>query len=102
MAFEMEVIWSTQARKDYFKVLDYLNNNWGLTEVKCFVDKTEEVIELIKKHPETFVASHRKINIRRGFLTKHNSLFYKIKPHKKEIILLAFWDNRQNPRKRKY
>jgi len=77
----MEVIWSNQARKDYYKVLNYLNENWGLTEVKCFVDKTEEVIKLIKKHPKTFVASHRKINIRKGFLTKHNSLFYKIKPH---------------------
>jgi len=102
MAFEMEVVWSNQARKDYYKVLDYLNENWGLTEVKCFADKTEEVVELIKKHPKTFAESHRKINIRKGFLTKHNSLFYKIKPRKKEIILLALWDNRQNPKKRKY
>ena len=43
MVFEMEIAWSNQAQKDYFKVLDYLNENWGLNEVESFVDKTEEV-----------------------------------------------------------
>ena|SRR5690554_481115 len=102
MAFEMEIAWSNQARKDYYKVLDYLHENWGLNEVKNFVDKTEEVLGVIKKHPKTFVESPRKRNVRKGFVTKHNSLFYKVKPYKKEIILLTFWDNRQNPKKLKY
>lgn len=98
----MKIIWSNQAQKDYYKVLAYLYENWGLNEVKSFVDKTEDVIRVIKKHPQTFVESTRKRNYRKGFVTKHNSLFYKVMPYKKEIILLAFWDNRQNPKKLKY
>lgn len=97
MAFEMEIVWSNQAQKDYYKVLAYLHENWGLNEVRSFVDKTEEVLGVIKNHPKTFVESPRKSNVRKGFVTKHNSLFYKVKPYKKEIILLTFWDNRQNP-----
>jgi len=60
MAFEMEIFWSNQARKDYYKVLDYLHENWGVNEVKSFVDKTEEVPGVIKKYPKTFVESPRK------------------------------------------
>jgi plasmid stabilization system protein ParE len=49
MAFEMEIVWTSQARKDYYKILDYLQENWGLNEVKNFIDKTEEVLNVIKK-----------------------------------------------------
>lgn len=98
----MRIVWSNQARKDFYKVLDYLRENWGLNEVKSFVDKTEEVLGVIKKHPKSFVESPLKRNVRKGFVTNHNSLVYKVKPYKKEIILLTFWDNRQNPIKLKY
>lgn len=100
--FDMEIIWSNQARKDYFTVLDYLNKKWGSNEVRSFVKKTEEVLKVIKKHPQTFIESAQKRNVRKGFVTKHNSLFYKVNYNKKEIVLLTFWDNRQNPTKLKY
>jgi len=102
MACEMKIIWSNQARKDYYKILSYLFEHWGLHEVKSFIDKTEDVIELIKIHPNSFIESTRKRHFRKGFVTKHNSLFYRVRPVKKEIILLSFWDNRQNPKKLKY
>ncbi len=38
----------------------------------------------------------------RGFVSKHNSLFYQVKYRKKQIILLTFLDNRQNPEKLNY
>ena len=43
-----------------------------------------------------------KKHFRKGPVTKHNSLSYKVKPNKKEIILLTFWDNRQDPKKLNY
>jgi len=49
-----------------------------------------------------FKTSEKKKNIRKGFVTKHTSLYYRVKPRKKSIELLAFWDNRQNPKKFKY
>ncbi len=35
--FDMEIIWSNQARKDYFTVLDYLNKNWGQTKLEVLL-----------------------------------------------------------------
>ena len=98
----MKITWSAQAKKDYYKVLDYLHENWGINEVKSFIDKTEQVLKAIKKHPQAFIESPQKKHVRKGLVTKHNSLFYKVKPNKKEIILLTFWDNRQNPKKLNY
>lgn len=102
MIFEMKIVWSNQARKDYFTVLDYLYENWGINEVKTFVKKTEDILKVIKKYPQTFIESSKKRNVCKGFVTKHNSVFYKVNDNKKEIILLTFWDNRQNPKKLKY
>jgi plasmid stabilization system protein ParE len=98
----MKVSWSAQAKKDYYKVLDYLHENWSANEVKNFIDKAEEVIKVIQKHPQTFTETTRKKHVRKGLVTKHNYLFYKVKPNKKEIILLTFWDTRQSPNKLKY
>nr|WP_321452847.1 type II toxin-antitoxin system RelE/ParE family toxin [uncultured Carboxylicivirga sp.] len=98
----MKITWSAQAKLDYYKVLDYLNENWSINEVKSFIDKTEEVLNVIKKHPQSFTETSRIKNVRKGLVTKHNYLFYKVMLKKKEIILLTFWDTRQDHQKLKY
>jgi hypothetical protein len=49
-----------------------------------------------------FKASKKKKSVRKGFITEHNSLYYQVKPRKREIELITFWDNRQNPLKNKH
>lgn len=98
----MEVIWSKRAKQDYLNVLEYLHKNWGIKEVRGFVRKTEEAIRTITTNPKSFVASSKRKNVHKGFVSKHNSLFYQVKYRKKQIILLTFWDNRQNPEKLNY
>jgi len=98
----MKIVWSKQAKIDYYKILDYLLEKWGIGVLASFIAKTDEMLEAIKKQPKSFIESAKKKNVRKALITKHNSLFYKIKPFKKEIVLLAFWDNRQNPQKLKY
>jgi hypothetical protein len=44
-----------------------------------------------------FQASRKKKNVRKGLITKHNTLYYRIKPRKKELELIIFWDNRKDP-----
>ena len=44
-----------------------------------------------------FEESRKKKNVRKGFVTKHNTLYYRVRPRKKELQLLLFWDNRQDP-----
>ncbi len=98
----MKIKWTTRAKTDFSKVLEYLNENWGIREVENFINQTDIVLKGIAKNPQMFVESTKKNSVYKGFITKHNSLFYRVKPQKKEILLLTFWDNRQNQKKRKY
>ncbi|RLD61352.1 MAG: hypothetical protein DRJ05_02820 [Bacteroidetes bacterium] len=98
----MKLKWTPTARKTYFSVLDYLYENWTEKEMRSFVDKVEHVLISIKENPFLFESSVKMKNIRKCTITPQNKLFYRVKPRKKEIHLIMFWDNRRNPIKLKY
>ncbi len=98
----MTIIWTEKALKSYFKVADYLQEEWGGSVVDNFTVKVQQLILQIGKMPNMFEVSKKYKNVRKGFITEHNTLYYRVKPGKKEIELLIFWDNRQDPKKLKY
>jgi plasmid stabilization system protein ParE len=98
----VKIRWTPTARLTYFKVLEYLSKTWIIKEVESFIHETEHTIAQIAENPYMFKASKKKRNVRKGFITEYNSLYYRVKPIKKEIQLITFWDNRQNPAKIKY
>ena len=67
-----------------------------------FADEVEKVLSLVAENPEMFQASRKRKNIRKGYISSHNAIYYRVKPNKKELELLTFWDNKQNPEKLKY
>lgn len=96
---QIKITWSPKALKSYIHIADFILEKWSKKEVKKFSDITSSTILQIAQNPELFVASKHKKNIRKGFITKHTSLIYKVKTN--EIELVLFWDNRQNPKKLK-
>lgn len=98
----MTVTWTQRALKSYFKLADYLHEEWGNMVVANFTNEVERVISNIKINPTMFEASSKYSNVRKGFITEHNTLYYRVKPRKKEIELLGFWDNRRDPKKQPY
>lgn len=98
----MKIRWTSKAKSDFNKVLEYLSDNWGIREIENFINQTDSVLQGIAKNPQMFIESTKKRDVRKGLITKHNSLFYKINTQKKEIILLAFWDNRRDPKRVSY
>jgi plasmid stabilization system protein ParE len=98
----MEVRWTPRARRTYFKVLDHLEKAWTEKEILNFINEVDTLLEQIKQNPEMFEESQKKGYVRKGFVTKHNTLFYRIRPRKKELQLLLFWDNRDDPGKLPY
>ena len=92
----MKIRWTPTARLTYFKVLDYILEQWTSIELENFIVKTEHIIAQIAKHPYMFRVSSKKRSVRKGFITEHNTLYYRIKPRIKEIELITFWDNRQD------
>lgn len=46
----MEIVWSDEALKSYFKVLDYLFDNWSNNEIENFESNFDALIERIKNN----------------------------------------------------
>jgi len=98
----MKISWTPTALATYFKVCDYIEQEFDNKSTNDFITKTNKVLELIAKEPLMFEASKTKKNVRKGFVTEQTSLFYRIRKRKEEIEILTFWDNRQDPAKLKY
>lgn len=93
----MKITWSPKAVEDFDKILAYIKQKWGRNETEAFLNKTIRVLNIIEQHPRIFIESSKKKNVRKAIISKQISLFYLVKARKREIILLTFWDNRQNP-----
>jgi len=59
------------------------------------IEITAKHLKVISKNPEAFKETEMN-NVRESAMG-HFSLYYKITPD--QIIVMAFWDNRQDPKK---
>jgi plasmid stabilization system protein ParE len=60
----------------------------------------DRVIKLISEHPQIFKQVSTNNTVREAVITKHNLLLYRITQSR--IIIVAVFDTRQHPRKKKY
>src|SRR5690554_5528230 len=86
--------WSPSARKSYLTNIEYLKKKWTVREIKIFVMRTSQVINLIVQNPSLFQYS-TKSDTYRCVITKQITLFYRVKGNR--IELLTFWGNRKDP-----
>jgi plasmid stabilization system protein ParE len=89
------VVWNHRASNSFNSIIEYLEQEWGDSVTKNFVDRTYQIIEFLAEHPEMGPIENHEKQIRGFVITKHNTLFYRIED--KRIILLNFFDNRQHP-----
>jgi len=48
-----KVVWSKYALQDYSQNIDYLIQEWSLSDAKEFVDNVGDIIRIITKMPES-------------------------------------------------
>ncbi len=94
----LEIKWSKRADKSFDKIIEYLEDNWSENVVKAFVQKLYDFLELLSEFPEIGAMQYPEKSIRGFTLTKQVNVFYKIKAD--TIIILDFFDNRQDPKKK--
>lgn len=99
MDSDWTVLWTQRARTSYYTVLDYLYENWTHKEMEQFTNRINLVLKAIGKNPRLFPSSKINKKARKAFIDKNNSLFYSVNSYKKQIVVLNFYDNRQNPKK---
>ena len=92
----LEVSWTKNALRQRNHVLEYWNiRNRSKTYSRKLNLKIKERLEIIKENPEIGKKTNH-TNIRAISLA-HYAILYRIAAQK--LIIIAFWDNRQDPAK---
>lgn len=96
------VLWTESAKKSFQKIVKHLQQEWSDKEVSNFINRTQDMIEVLKRYPEMCRPSNKRKNVRIGILDKHTQLIYYYSPQKNSIKILLFWGMKQNPEKLKF
>lgn len=89
----MTIHWSEPAKFDYWNNIEYLEREWTLKEVYDFMDKTDELIDLLEKGNVTFKPTDYK-NTYQVPVVKQINLYYRLENN--NVELLRFWNNYQD------
>jgi plasmid stabilization system protein ParE len=98
----IKINWSDESKRTYNENIQHLLDEWTEKEVKSFVLQTEYVISRLQEHPESYHPSLKNKKVRRARLNKYITLYYRYYASRREIVLLSFWNVKQDPGKLKY
>jgi plasmid stabilization system protein ParE len=90
------VVWTETAARQRREVLKYwTNHNRSTLYAEKLIKLAADQIQIILTHPESFKSSTYPET--RESALGHFSVYYKLT--KDKLIITAFWDNRQDPKK---
>ena len=90
------VVWTETAARQRREILKYwTKHNRSTTYAEKLIHLTAGQIKIILKHPESFKLAD--FSDTRESAMGHFSIYYKITDT--QIIITAFWDNRQDPKR---
>lgn len=92
----MQVFVTPRAERNFDSIIDYIKQKWGERTAKQFVQKTDEIFKLLKNYP--LMGQVEKDDIRGFQLSPQTRILYRILDER--IIILAFFDVRQDPKKK--
>jgi plasmid stabilization system protein ParE len=94
----LTIKWTKRASDTFHKTVDYIGEEWGERSAGRFVKKVNRFLQLLNQNPRMGKTEVVDKEIRGFVISRHTSVFYRITNH--HIVLLKFFDNRQNPKKR--
>jgi len=95
----LNILWSKRAILKFDQIHTYLLNEWGENTAREFIGKVFEFLDTLSEFPELGSLENKDKNIRGFCIVKQVNIYYRVREGK--IILLMFFDNRQNPKKKK-
>ncbi|MGZ3757668.1 MAG: type II toxin-antitoxin system RelE/ParE family toxin [Mucilaginibacter sp.] len=97
-----EIVWTKKAILTFGQRIEYLEKNWTEKEIFNFTARVNEYLITLRTQPLMFRKSTKLKHTHIGVIIKQVSLVYRIKPKSNCIELIAFIDNRQNPKQQKF
>ncbi len=92
----MQVYVTPRAERNFDSILDYIKQKWGEKTSKEFIQKVDEIFKLLRSYP--LMGQVEKNDIRGFQLSPQTRILYRIRDNK--IIILSFFDVRQDPKKK--
>lgn len=89
-----------KANKRFDEILKYLDREFGRASAIKFIERTYSFFDIITDFPNIGTVEDDKKGIYASVIEKQVAIFYRYT--KKEIIILNFFDQRMNPKNRKY
>ncbi len=89
------VKYSDRAIKTFDAICEQIELRWGLKHLYIFEERTLKVIDTIRESPFIFQAIEVNPKVRKAFIHKNCSMFYRVGSNYIEVLF--FWDNRQDP-----
>ncbi len=96
----LEIFWTKGADRKFDKIIEYLSIEWNEQVAGTFVKKVYSFLDVLSEFPEIGTIENQEKGIRGFTIAKQINVFYLVRDGK--IILLDFFDNRQNPQKKKF
>lgn len=91
----LKIVFSEDAIDTLLSTISFIENNWNSRQAEKFLEKLYKTLTLASQNPYMFKAFMLSNNTRVGLISKQTSFIYRIQED--EIIILFFWDNRQEP-----
>ena len=93
------IVWTTEAYVTFENQIEYLKIHFTDKEIRKFQQRIKEYFDVLKEAPRIGRNPGKLKNVHIGLIIKPVSIIYRVKSHSKEIELISFVDNRQNPTK---
>ena len=94
---DFKIIYTPLAKNSFQQNIHYLEENWTIKEVQSFIQKTSDVVDILRVNPVLFPYWKFNKTIRKVIIVKQITLFYEIE--EKRVYLHLFWNNYQDPEK---
>ncbi len=91
----LHIVLTDNAKLTLQHLFDRVEYRFGATIADEFLEKVEKVLRQVAQNPEMFKTVPFLKNVRIAFVSKKTAFYYQI--NKQDLILLYFWDNRQEP-----
>jgi plasmid stabilization system protein ParE len=95
----LKIVWSKKASIKFDQIISYLIEEWGEKSAKQFISRVFDFLEILSEFPEIGSVENKEKNIRGFTIVKQVNIYYRIKGD--SIILIYFFDTRQNPKKKR-
>lgn len=95
-----KILWTEHALNELKETYTFLETHWTERELTRLSVELERVLMLISNNPRMFALSEE-TSVRRAPIRRLNMLYYRVIEKEKTVQVLSFFNNRQNPEKRK-